>query len=78
MIHLPFLADAMGFIGTSILLFSSYSLEPPTGSQFGFFPEEDKAIKRKNKLRKKGQRIGFFLLCVSFFISGALHLNALP
>lgn len=74
------LASAIfGVIGTIVLYFSSYSMEPLQGGTFGSddLTEYNKSIKRKNVKRLKSQRIGLFFLCLSFVVQVFLVLGKL-
>jgi hypothetical protein len=59
-----------GAIGTAILFFSSYALQPLEGSVFGSdaVTEYNNLIRSKNLDRIRRQRIGFVFLCISFII----------
>jgi hypothetical protein len=61
---------ALGAIGTIILFFSSYSLQPLEGGVFGSdaLTKYNNDIKIKNANRLLRQRIGFAFLCLSFAV----------
>ncbi len=60
----------LGAIGTIILFFASFSLQPLGGATFGgpALTASNEKIKAKNASRIWRQRIGLALLCGSFFI----------
>jgi hypothetical protein len=59
-----------GAIGTTILFFSSYALQPLEGSVLGseFLTEQNNRIQLDNLHRLRRQKIGFAFLCFSFII----------
>jgi len=61
---------AFGAIGTTILFFSSYALQPLEGGIFGSddLTEYNNRIRAKNLNRLRRQKIGFAFLCVSFIV----------
>jgi len=68
--HATLLSAALGILGTVVLFFSSYALQPLDG---GFFGSEslykwNAHITAKNQRRKIIQRIGLVLLCLSFAV----------
>ncbi|WP_199100846.1 hypothetical protein [Dyella sp. ASV21] len=60
----------LGAIGTIILFFASFSLQPLEGAVWGgpAVDAENERIRAKNASRARRQRIGLALLCGSFFI----------
>lgn len=60
----------LGAIGTIILFFNTYSLEPLQGGIFGSLEldENNKKIKNKNLNRIFFQKIGLGFLCASFIV----------
>ncbi len=61
---------ALGVIGTIILFFGSYSVQPLEGAPFGSdaLTEYNNRIKAKNASRLLRQRIGLGFLCLSFAV----------
>ncbi len=61
---------ALGAIGTTILFFNSYALQPLEGGVFGSdaLTELNNRIRAKNLGRLRQQKIGFAFLCVSFIV----------
>jgi hypothetical protein len=66
------LSAALGIIGTLVLFYSSYALQPLSGSYFGGpeTAERDSRISKKNKARVIWQRVGLAFLCASFVVQG--------
>lgn len=58
----------LGALGTIILFFGSYSIQPLEGAPFGSgtLTEYNNRIKAKNANRLLRQRIGLGFLCLSF------------
>jgi hypothetical protein len=63
-------STALGAIGTMILFFSSYTLEPFPGAPFGSqeLVSQNEGIRAKNASRARWQRAGFLILCASFVV----------
>ena len=63
----------LGAIGTIILFFGSYSIQPLEGASFGSdtLTEYNNRIKAKNANRLLRQRIGLGFLCLSFTVQAA-------
>ena len=61
---------ALGAIGTIILFFSSYSVQPLEGGIFGsdYLSEHNDRIKIQNANRLFWQRIGLGFLCLGFIV----------
>ncbi len=66
---------ALGAIGTTILFFSSYALQPFEGGVFGSdaLTEHNNRIRAKNISRLRQQKIGFAFLCVSFIVQAITY-----
>lgn len=60
----------LGAIGTIILFFNSYALEPFEGGVFGSdaVTEHNNHVRDKNKNRLRWQRVGLAFLCLSFSV----------
>lgn len=61
------LPTIIGFIGTSAMAYASYSLEPSPLAQC-CTAEYEAAVNKKNNIRIKINKIGLFLLCLSFLL----------
>ncbi len=61
---------ALGAIGTAILFFSSYALQPLEGGIFGSdaLTEHNNRIRAKNVDYLRRQKLGFAFLCISFVV----------
>jgi hypothetical protein len=64
------LSSVLGACGTSVLFFSSFTLEPREGAHFGSLEmdERNERIEARNNKRKIWQKIGLGLLCLSFVV----------
>jgi len=60
----------LGAIGTIVLFFGSYSVQPLEGAPFGgpILDASNNKIKAKNASRILRQRIGLAFLCLSFAV----------
>ena len=63
-------SSVLGVIGTLILFFSGYALEPSQGACFGSpaVTEANKQIKSRNSKRLLWQRVGLAFLMLSFSV----------
>jgi hypothetical protein len=66
-------AAALGALGTIILFFNSWSLEPHFGGVFSgpTYAKDTADLKARNAARKLWQRIGLGLILASFILQGA-------
>lgn len=71
-VHFQIASSVIGFTGTIIMFFNSYSLKPTEGAVWGG-PEIDKHNKKIDKENRKMvimQKIGLGLLTLSFLCQG--------
>lgn len=66
--YIPLASNCLGFIGTAIVFFNSYSVEPSPVAQCGAANDDDE-VTTKNTKRVRNQRIGFFLIGLGFGLS---------
>lgn len=69
-------SSILGAIGTTILFFNSYTLEPFEGAVFGSpsVTEHNNRVRIRNSRRLFRQRFGFALLCASFVVQAISYI----
>lgn len=68
--YVGLISAAFGTIGTAVLFFSSYVLQPLEGGIFGSpaLIEHNNRIRNKNVCRLRQQKLGFAFLCAGFIV----------